>query len=92
MTMKYSKEELVKKLTEMLEDELEGIIEYDCVYNSMIDAGLMMEAREIEEIASEEYTHVRAIWRMLKNHGVDFAHYPKINEHWDKVKEIFDLE
>jgi rubrerythrin len=92
MVMKYgNKEELVKKLTEMLEDELDGIIEYDCMYNSMMELGLIDEAEIVEDIANEEYTHAEAMWYMLKKHGVDLSQH-RINEHWQKVKEIFDLE
>ena len=92
MAMKYSKEELIKKLTEMLEDELEGIIEYDCMYNSMMELGLYDEAETVEEIANEEYTHAEAMWKMLKKHGVDFSQHHTINHNWEMVKEIFNLK
>ena len=92
MAMKYGKEELIKKLTEMLEDELEGIIDYDCIYNSMMELGLYDEAEAVEEIANEEYTHASEMWKMLKAHGVDFSQHHTINSHWEAVKKIFDLE
>lgn len=93
MSMKYSnKEELVKKLTEMLDDEIEGIIEYDCIYNSMMEMGLIEEAYIVEDIANEEYTHAEAMWKMLKKHGVDFSQHHTINHNWEKVKAIFNLE
>lgn len=88
----YNKEELVKCLIDDLEDELEGIINYDHIYESMKELGLYREAITIERIATDEYDHVVSIWEMLKEHGADLKSRPKIEEMWNEVKRIFLLK
>lgn len=87
----YNKEELVKCLMEDLEDELEGILAYEHIYESMEGLELYKEARTIERIAADEYDHVVSIWEMLKEHGADLKSHPKIEEMWNEVKRIYSL-
>ena len=87
----YSKEEILKHLTDDLEDELEGIIRYEDIYHSFISHGLHAEAEEIEEIANDEYKHACVLWDILKEHGVDLTRHEKIQRDWDSVKAIFHI-
>lgn len=87
----YSKEELIKHLTDELEDELEGIIKYEDVYNSFIALGLTAEARHIESIANDEYKHACILWDILMEHHVDLSKHEKIQKDWDCVKAIFHI-
>ena len=87
----YTKEELVRCLTDDLEDELEGIINYEHIYKSFTELGLHKEARTIERIAADEYDHVVSIWDMLKEHGADLTNHAKIQELWGEVKKIYSL-
>lgn len=86
-----TKEEILEHLTEELEDELEGIKEYEDVYNSLVAEGLYAEADVIEDIAGDEYKHAQALWDMLKKHGVDLSHHEKIQKSWECVKKIFNI-
>ena len=88
----YTKDELIKKMIDELEDELEGIIEYDEIYKSFNELGLEREANEIERIANDEYEHACAIWDILDYHGCDVSHHTKIQDDWTKVKHIFAIE
>lgn len=89
---KYNnKEEILKHLTEELDEELEGIKDYEDVYNSLKDMGLHAEADVIEDIAGDEYKHACALWDMLKKHGVDLSHHEKIQKDWECVKRIFNI-
>lgn len=87
----YKKEELTKKLIDELEDELEGIIEYDKLHDSFAAHGMHYEARMIERIAADEYKHACTIWDMLKDHDVDLSEYEEIQSKWDCVKKIFNI-
>lgn len=87
----YNKEELIKCLTDDLEDELEGIVNYEHIYESFMALGLAKEARIIERIAEDEYDHVVSIWDLLKEHGADLTHHEKIQELWKEVKRIYSL-
>lgn len=87
----YNKEELIKCLTDDLEDELEGIVNYEHIYESFKALGLAKEARTIERIAEDEYDHVVSLWDMLKEHGVDLTDHEKIQSDWDCVKKIFNI-
>jgi hypothetical protein len=49
------------------------------------------EARMIERIVEDEYTHACAIWEMLKEHDVDLSDHEKIQSDWDCVKKIFNI-
>ena len=86
-----TKEEIIKELTEQLEEELEGIKEYEELYNSLEALGLHAEADVIEDIAGDEYTHACDLWDMLKKHGVDLSHHEKIQKSWECVKKIFNI-
>jgi rubrerythrin len=87
----YNKEELVRCLTKDLDDELEGIINYEHIYKSFIELGLTKEATIIERIAADEYDHAVSIWDMLKEHGADLTHHADIQEKWNEVKKIYSL-
>ena len=87
----YTKEEIIENLTEELADELEGIKNYEDVYNSLIANGLDAEADVIEDIAGDEYKHACALWDMLKKHGADLSSHPTIHNDWECVKKIFDI-
>lgn len=87
----HNKEEILENLTEELEDELEGIINYEDVYNSLRAKGLDAEADVIEAIAGDEYKHACALWDMLKKHGVDLSGHEKISKDWECVKKIFNI-
>lgn len=87
----YGKEELVRCLTEDLEEELEGIINYEHIHKSFMALGLHKEARTIERIAADEYDHVVSLWDLLKEHGADLTHHTKIQELWSEVKRIYSL-
>ena len=87
----YNKEELVRCLTDDLEDELEGIINYEHIYKSFMALGLDKEAMTIERIAADEYDHAVSIWDMLKKHGADLTRHVKIQEMWGEVKRIYSL-
>lgn len=87
----YKKEEITEKLIDELEDELEGIKEYDEIYESFKAHGMHDEARMIERIAEDEYNHACAIWNMLKEHDVDLSDHEKIQSDWDCVKRIFNI-
>ena len=88
----HNKEELLNNLTEELEEELEGIINYEDVYNSLMANGLDAEADVIEDIAGDEYKHACALWDMLKKHGVDLSGHERITEGWERVKKIFNIK
>jgi uncharacterized coiled-coil DUF342 family protein len=87
----YNKEELIRCLTDDLEDELEGIINYEHIYNSLMELGLAKEARTIERIAEDEYDHVVSLWDMLEEHEANLKHHEKIQELWREVKKIYSL-
>lgn len=87
----HTKEELINELIEQLEDELEGIIEYDHLYESLKAHKMHHEAAVIEEIAGNEYKHVCALWEMLTDHEVDLSDHEDINSKWERVKKIFDI-
>lgn len=87
----FTKEELIKHLTDELEDELEGIIHYDKVYESFRGLGLRCDAKDIERIATDEYDHAITIMDILKEHGVDVSMHPRIVELWDEVKKIYSI-
>lgn len=87
----YTKEELIKCLTDDLDDELEGIINYEHIYKSLTELGLNKEAAVIERIAADEYDHVVSIWDMLKDHGADLSHHDGIQSKWNEVKKIYSL-
>lgn len=87
----YNKDELIKALTEDLEDELEGIINYEHMYESFEKLELHKEARCIERIAAEEYDHAVTIWDILKDHGADLKHHAVIQDLWNEVKRIYSL-
>lgn len=91
MKEKYTKEELEKRLIEELEDELEGIIEYDKLYESFKAQKMHAEAAVIEDIAVDEYNHACAIWDMLDEWDVDLSEHEKIHSDWECVKKIFDI-
>jgi ferritin len=88
----YTKEELIKSLIEDLDDELEGIINYEHIYESFKALGMHREARDIERIATDEYDHVVSIWDMLTEHGADVMHHENIKSKWAEVKHIFALK
>lgn len=87
----YTEEEVIKHLTDELDEELEGIKKYDDVYHSFIALGLHDEARYIEEIANDEYKHACYLWDILKAHGVDLSKHDKIQKNWECVKTIFNI-
>lgn len=87
----YNKDELIKHLTDELEEELEGIIKYEDVYYSLKALGLDTEADVIEDIAGDEYEHACHLWDMLKKHGADLSHHEKIQTDWESVKKIFKI-
>lgn len=87
----YNKDELVRCLIEDLEEELEGIINYEHIYESFKELGLHKEARIIERISADEYDHVVSLWDMLKEHGADLSHHTKIQDMWNEVKKIYSL-
>lgn len=88
----YSKEELVKHLTDELEDELEGIMKYEDVYNSFVSLDLREEAAMVESIANDEYNHACMLWDILKKHDVDLTKHEKIQRDWECVKTIFHIK
>ena len=87
----YNKDELIRHLTEQLEEELEGIIDYDHYYESMIALGLRCDAKTIERIATDEYDHAITLMDMLKDHDVDITGHAKIAELWSEVKKIYSI-
>jgi ferritin len=87
----YNEEELLKHLTEELEEELEGIKKYEDLYNSLKAMGFEYEASIIERIAGEEYKHACAIWDILEEHNVDLSNHEKIQKGWECVKNIFKI-
>lgn len=87
-----TKEDIVKKLTEELEEELEGICEYNDTYDSLVKLGYKDEADRIERIASEEYYHAKILMDILEMMGVDLTHHTKIHTDWARVKKIFAIE
>ena len=87
--MKYHNEqEVAQKVLDYVKEELEGICEYNELYESLRAIGLNDEAIDIEKIASDEYRHADKLWRMLGNFDINVPQ--TINELWDKVEEIFD--
>jgi rubrerythrin len=82
------KMEIAKKLIAELEEELEGIIKYDCLFNELGSKGMVKEAVVIQSIASEEYWHAMKIWRLLDQFEIEMPE--KIETLWDKVSDIFD--
>ena len=87
-----TRDEIVQKLTKELEEELEGILEYNELYNSLVALGCKDEADRIERIASEEYYHAKILQDILWMMNVDVSHHIIINNHWQKVKKIFAIE
>lgn len=87
----HNNKDIIEILIEDLEEELEGIIHYEDVYNSLRANRLDAEAKVIEAIATDEYGHACAIWDMLKEHGVDLSGHDKIHSDWDRVKKIFHI-
>lgn len=87
----YSEYELLKHLTEELEDELEGIKQYEDVYHSFVALGLTEEASYIERIANDEYKHACILRDILEKHNVDLTKHEKIQKDWDCVREIFHI-
>lgn len=87
----HNNKEIIDTLIEELEEELEGIIHYEDVYNSLKAKGLDAEAKVIEAIATDEYSHACAIWDMLKEHDADLSGHEKIHGDWERVKKIFNI-
>jgi ferritin len=87
----YSKDELLKHLTDELDEELEGIKDYEDVYHSFVALGLRNEASDIERIANDEYKHACILWDILKEHNVDLTKHEKIQKDWECVKAIFHI-
>ena len=82
------KRELAEKVIAELEDELEGICSYDCLYKMLEENDMHEEAMVIERIANDEYKHANKLWDMLGKHEIEIPQ--KIHTMWDKVEEIFD--
>lgn len=87
-----NRDEIVKRLTDELQEELDGICEYNLTYESLKAMGLDYEARQIEKIASEEYYHAKILWDVLYMMNVDLSHHMKIQDGWTKVKKLFSIE
>ena len=85
-------DELIKRLTDELEDELEGIVEYSKTYDMLKQMGDYYDAERIEDIASQEYYHAKTLWDILSNMDVDLSHNTKIHNDWARVKELFAIE
>ena len=85
-------EELIKELIDNLDDELEGICEYNMLYEHLMSMGKHREAERIERIASEEYYHSKILYDILDSMGVDLSHNIKIQTDWAKVKKILAIE
>lgn len=85
-------DELIKRLTDELEDELEGIIDYSKTYDMLKNVGDHYDADRIEDIASQEYYHAKTLWEIISNMGVDLSHNTKIQNDWARVKELFAIE
>ena len=87
--MKYHNEhEVAEKVLAYLKDELEGICEYNELYESLKNLGMDKEAITVERIASDEYRHAEKLWHMLGKFNIEVPQ--AINDLWDKVEEIFD--
>jgi bacterioferritin (cytochrome b1) len=87
--MKYRNEkEVAERVLKELEDELEGICSYDCLYKMLKEHDMDDEAIVIEHIASDEYRHAEKLWRMLSKFEIDIPQ--KYHDLWSKVEDIFD--
>lgn len=87
-----TRDEIIKHITDELEDELEGICEYNKVYEALTELKMHDEADRIERIASEEYYHAKILMDILWMMNIDISHHAKIQDDWAKVKRIFDIE
>jgi bacterioferritin (cytochrome b1) len=87
-----TRDEIIKHLTDELEDELEGICKYNTLYEALEGLQMHDEADRIERIASEEYYHAKILMDVLWMMNVDVSDHPKIKDDWAKVKRIFAIE
>lgn len=75
-----------------LKEELGDICTYNTLYEDLKEAGLHHEAREVEKIANDEYTHAEALAYLLNTHSKDTSKDPEIASLWEKAKAAFHLE
>lgn len=87
-----TKEELLACMHARLKEELGDICTYNSLYEDLKEAGLHYEARQVEKIANDEYTHAEALADMLNMHGKNFSHDLEVSMLWKKAKAAFDLD
>lgn len=84
-----TKEEIIKYLSDELEEELEGIVKYNEVYEAAVAIGMYHEARIIEKITNEEYTHASVLQTILDMHHYSLPETSKIPELWAQATSVF---
>lgn len=92
-TKMYSREDLMKVLVSRLKDELTDVDTYNSLYESFKAHGMYEEAAEIEEIARDEFTHAKALYDILKEHGHehDLHADQEIASLWHRAKSVFHI-
>lgn len=81
-------EELLTKLKARLLEELNDVINYNNLYEELINSENKEDADIIERIANDEYSHAEAITYILEKHGVCLDETAR--EKWKSVCIIFD--
>lgn len=84
-----TKEEFINHIKKELQEELEGILNYNDLYEGARTLNLCDEADEIEYIAGEEYHHACVLKDILHRHGYSLRNLG-MNALWEKVESIFN--
>lgn len=79
----------VSEFCENLKDELEDILEDNKLYEELKAAGMYGEAKTMEEIANDEYSHAKAYRAMLEKHGHPMSE--EVEGLWEKVEAVFGV-
>ena len=88
----YTKEEVLNCLVAKAKEELNDVISYDLLYESLKHHEMYDDAEEIEHIANQEYKHAKIIFELLLERGYDIHSNAEITSLLKKVDEIFDEE
>ena len=87
----YTNEECLNYLISKAKEELNDVISYNLLYESLKSHGMHEDAEEIEHIANQEYEHAETIFELLSERGYHIHDNSEIMSLRRKVKEIFEM-
>lgn len=88
----YTKDECLNYLISKAKEELNDVISYNALYESLKSHEKYDDAEEIEHIANQEYEHAETIFELLSEREYNIHNDLEIMSLLKKVKEIFDTE